>query len=368
MSITPVLQFGTSRFLQAHADLFMSEAREQGQDCGPITVVQTTGDAGRAKRLAALALPGGFPVRVRGVLDGAVVDDEFRVTSVSRALSATSDWAQVVHIAVEEASIILSNTGDQGYAPLPADGGRVFDPAMSYPAKLLCLLEARFTADGGARALQIMPTELVARNGEVLKARVLALAHNRTPAFGDWLQGGVIWANSLVDRIVSAPIEPAGSVAEPYALWAIEAQPGLRPPCLHPAIRIVDDLELTETLKLYILNLGHTVLAADWLNRSGHGPQLVRDAMADAALRSMLIDVYEAEVLPGFAAAGFGAEARAYVETTMERFSNPFLDHKLSDIADNHAQKVQRRMGGFMAWAARHGDTGPKPALRKIAG
>ena len=37
----PILQFGTSRFLQAHVDLFVSEARKDGQDCGPIAVVQT---------------------------------------------------------------------------------------------------------------------------------------------------------------------------------------------------------------------------------------------------------------------------------------------------------------------------------------
>ena len=34
-----IIQFGTSRFLQAHADLFIHEAREAGQDIAPITVV-----------------------------------------------------------------------------------------------------------------------------------------------------------------------------------------------------------------------------------------------------------------------------------------------------------------------------------------
>ena len=52
MSITPILQFGTSRFLQAHVDLFLSEGEAV---LGPVTVVQSSGDAGRAGRLAALA-------------------------------------------------------------------------------------------------------------------------------------------------------------------------------------------------------------------------------------------------------------------------------------------------------------------------
>ena len=46
-------------------------------------------------------------------------------------------------------------------------------------------------------------------------------------------------AQAELDRIVSEPIEPVGAVAEPYALWAIEAQPGLVAPTAHPAIRIV---------------------------------------------------------------------------------------------------------------------------------
>ncbi|WP_281032621.1 hypothetical protein [Phyllobacterium salinisoli] len=34
MSITPILQFGTSRFLQAHADLFVSDALARGEAPG----------------------------------------------------------------------------------------------------------------------------------------------------------------------------------------------------------------------------------------------------------------------------------------------------------------------------------------------
>ncbi|WP_185970248.1 MULTISPECIES: hypothetical protein [unclassified Mesorhizobium] len=53
--ITPIFQFGTSRFLQAHAALFLHEAMSAGDEVGPITVVAISGSlAGRA-RLQALA-------------------------------------------------------------------------------------------------------------------------------------------------------------------------------------------------------------------------------------------------------------------------------------------------------------------------
>ena len=48
--LNPILQFGTSRFLQAHADLFVSEAAQSGQALGNITIVQTTNSAQGAAR------------------------------------------------------------------------------------------------------------------------------------------------------------------------------------------------------------------------------------------------------------------------------------------------------------------------------
>lgn len=356
MSITPVLQFGTSRFLQAHADLFLSE----GPDAiGPVTVVQSSGNADRRGRLVALAARDGFPVRVQGFENGRPVDHETRVTSIRRALSTESDWPEICRIAVEEAQIILSNTSEAGWVPQAADESTLFDQGMSYPAKLTQLLQARFKA-GGAR-VQVMPTELIARNGDRLRDRVLQIAGGLDPTLTEWIAQEVVFVSSLVDRIVSAPIEPAGAVAEPYALWAIEDCPKLVVPSRHPAVKVVADLERTEKLKLFILNLGHTWLVQDWQARGG-AEVFVRDLMADPAIRSRLERLYAEEVLPGFAARDIG-EAPAYVETTLDRFSNPFLEHRLSDIAQNHAEKIQRRIGAFLDWS---GVTAPQ--LSAIAG
>ena len=72
MTATPIVQFGTSRFLQAHADLFFSE----GTPPRALTVVQSSGDPARAARLGALAAEGGFPVRIRGRQAGRVIDED----------------------------------------------------------------------------------------------------------------------------------------------------------------------------------------------------------------------------------------------------------------------------------------------------
>jgi tagaturonate reductase len=364
MTVTPILQFGTSRFLQAHADFFISQAMTQGSALGPVTVVQSSGDPARRHRLDALAAPDGYPVLIKGIENGEAVSREERVVSITRALSTETDWPQIVEIASAEAMIILSNTGDSGWKPQAADAQPDYSQAMSYPAKLTQLLLARFRKTG--LPVTVMPAELIARNGDRLRDRVLELAAPLSGAFAAWVGSDVVFANSLVDRIVSEPLEPAGAVAEPYALWAIEDCAGLVLPCTHPAIQVVPDLERIERLKLHILNLGHTYLVANWLARGGSGSPLVREQMEDETIRADLEDMYEREVVPTFEAAGYGHEAREYVTATLERFANPFLVHRLSDIAQNHEEKTLRRIGAFIGWGRTLGVPDTQPRLTAI--
>ena len=116
-----ILQFGTSRFLQAHADLFVHEARQAGQDIGPITIVKTTQRGARDGRVRAFGAPGGYPVRIRGFDKGRLVDETHRVTSVARALEAHADWFELTKIFSNSTDIVFSNTGDGGYGMDPED-------------------------------------------------------------------------------------------------------------------------------------------------------------------------------------------------------------------------------------------------------
>jgi tagaturonate reductase len=346
---TPILQFGTSRFLQAHADLFISDAMAEGQDVGPITVVQTSGAAERAGRLAAFdGRP--IPIVVRGLENGQPVERTEHTRSIARGLSAESDWAEVERIFVDEATTAISNTGDAGYA-MPADETIGDGRAISFPGKLTRLLAARFRKS--AAPITLFPCELVPSNGAVLRGLCdgIAARSGLPTEFRTWLRETCVFTNSLVDRIVSGSLEPAGAIAEPYALWAIERQPRLQPPCIHRNIRMVDDLKVTERLKLFILNLGHTCLAERWIGEKRRGDETVREILAEPAMRTWLDAIYDEEVLPVFAAAGI-AEAPEYRRTVIERFRNPFLDHRLRDIADSHAAKKARRMGGIRQLAA----------------
>jgi tagaturonate reductase len=311
----------------------------------------------------------GFDLIVRGLVDGRPVDIRKTCRSVREAFHAASDWRAVRERVRGPVQVIVSNTGDSGWTLVPADGAALLAeeaaaPA-SFPAKLLVLLHDRWQTQPGAE-LTLLPCELVSRNGDRLREIVVQLASEWrcAPAFVDWLQAHVVWASSLVDRIVSEALQPVGAVAEPYALWAIESQPRLQLPCRHPAIVLTDNLASFEQLKLFLLNLGHTLLADLWIRGRLAPDMTVLQAMQDPALRDLLEEVWQQEVLPVFDALGQGAQARSYLAGLRDRLLNPFLAHRLADIAQNHEQKKARRLQPLVELAQRHVPQLPQPRLR----
>ncbi len=341
-----IIQFGTSRFLQAHADLILSEARESGQYIGPLTIAETTGSPASRARIAAFARGVTVPIRIRGISMGRLVDETRYVSGIESGLSARQD-VTALRSAFLEARYVISNTGDQGFAltdkPIPTLAGWT-----TYPELLTALLRERFKVH--AQPLAILPCELVTANGEELRKTVLKLAGQADGEgpFIDWLKTSCMFVNTLVDRIVSEPIDPVGAEAEPYALWAIERQDGFVPPCQHPDLVVVDDLGPIARKKLFILNLGHTLLAQRWLDEGAPENATVRAFLTERRVHDWLNEIMVDEVLPFFPP---DDEAIEYWQTTCERFANPFLNHRLSDIATNHQAKIRRRAEAFLEWA-----------------
>ena len=342
-----ILQFGGGNFLRAFVDLFAEQANRAGQAVGRIVVVQSTA-SGVAETINRQA--GRYHVLVRGLHDGKPVDAEEEVRSVSRALAAASQWEEVLRCATSPAlRYVVSNTTEAGFALDAADAQR---PArgvapVSFPAKLLDVLWTRFDA-GLTGPLTMLPCELLPKNGVRLRSLVVEQAgrwHAPAELF-TWLSDGCVWVNSLVDRIVSG--KPAShpllssdallTVAEPYALWAVESQPGLRL-LEHPAIELVDDTAAYELRKIRILNGAHTALVAHAMPM---GIQTVRQAVQDERVGPWLRALLDEEIIPTIDARV--PDARGFAATTLERFANPFLDHKLSAIALNHSAKVQTRL------------------------
>ena len=70
--------------------------------------------------------------------------------------------------------------------------------------------------------------------------------------------------------------------------------------------------------------------------------------------------------MPGFALYGMGREAQDYVAATMERFQNPFLEHRLADIFYHHHVKLGRRVAAFLEWTRRRDPGFAAPRLTAI--
>ncbi len=130
----PIIQFGTSRFLQAHVDLFVSEALAVGEAIGRIVAVQTTANPASRKRIAAFAEGRPYVVQIKGIAAGAIVDREIEVGSVGGGVDANLDWPEVKHL-FNEARCMVSNTADRGYETDDSDRPDG-PPPRSFPAKL----------------------------------------------------------------------------------------------------------------------------------------------------------------------------------------------------------------------------------------
>ncbi|XZE56420.1 hypothetical protein SH139x_002533 [Planctomycetaceae bacterium SH139] len=339
-----VLQFGAGRFLRGFIDRFISELNHGGQQLGSVVVVQST--AGARAELLNQAVDG-FTVVVRGREQGELIDREVKVHSISRALVADQQWQQVLDFATSESlGLIVSNATEAGYvlspSPQPAKA-----PA-TLPGKLTAVLAARFAAD--LPPLTILPCELISRNADRLRELVLEQADQwGLPAtFRHYAGDMCYWLNNLVDCMISdlpqddprVLSDPLAITAEPYALLAIENPQHVAVPLAdHPAVQVVDDLEPYYLRKVRVLNGIHTAMVARYLNSDLATVQAV---LEDAAGWRWTRDLLYGEILPTLIGKVDGAVE--FVDTTIERFRNPFMAHRLSDIRLNHEQKVIVRL------------------------
>ena len=274
-----VLQFGTGVLLRGLCDYFIDKANKQGIFNGRIIVVKSTdkGDADAFNEQDGL-----FTHAVKGIENGQAIEQYILNASISRTLSARSQWHEILHCAKNpEMQIVISNTTEVGIALLENDK-ITNNPPASFPVKLLAFLYERWKEFKGSASsgMVIVPTELVVGNGDLLRDIVLKQAHNNNlePEFIDWLKKHNNFCNSLVDRIV--PGQPEKEMvdelqkkfgyednlmvlSEVYRLWAIQGDEHVRKVLsfaqADSGVIIERDIEIYRELKLRMLNGTHTL-------------------------------------------------------------------------------------------------------------
>ena len=338
------LQFGAGNFLRAFSDLFVSHENHAGRKAGRIVAVQSTG-AQRARELNERACQ--YQVAIRGLSGGKVTNEVENVDAISRVLVAAADWKEILNVAASpDLKWILSNVTEAGLfleqKDLPLDA-----PPASFPAKLLQCLLARYKA--GVGGITILPCELVPENGDAVKKLVLeqAARWGYDPLFISWLENECRWVNTLVDRIVPGkplthPLlatDPLLISAEPFALWALEGEAEGLPINGHPSVVATPDISRYALRKVRILNGAHTALVAKAVPM---GITEVREAVEHPEVGPWLQRLLFEEIVPVLE--GRVEDPELFARQTLERFANPFLDHKLAEIAKGHEGKMALRL------------------------
>jgi len=352
-----VLQIGEGNFLRAFADWMIDNANNAGVFDGSVVVCQPIG---RGMSELINAQNGVYTLLMRGVENSEVVTRKHVITSISRCINPYEDYDALMEVAVNpDLKVVISNTTEAGIAY--HEGDKPEDkPPVSFPAKMTVILHERYKRFNGQqdKGLLMLPVELIDKNGDNLKSCILRYAKewNLEQEFIDWLESANYFANTLVDRIVTGyPRDEIKEIwenlgyeddilvtSEPFNLWVIQAPEKWRNviPLDKAGMHVIwtDDITPYRTRKVRILNGAHTVsVLAAFL--SGH--DIVLEMMQDEAFNKYLKECIWNEIIPQIPLPE--DELDSFAKSVFERFSNPFIKHRLLDISLNSVSKFKAR-------------------------
>lgn len=372
--IESILQFGTGRFLRAFADCLIDEARKSGRYDGRIVMVAST-PSGRAELLN--NQKGRYTLWTRGHKQDELIDEFHSVTSVSRALSASQHWNEVLALAKSpHLETILSNTTEIG---LSLQDNDLQSSPQSFPGRLCTLLytRAEFFDYADSSRVTVLPCELIDNNGDLLRNLVMEQAQRWSlgARFTDWVRHSILFCNTLVDRIVPglpgrAELEAAYSrlgykdelltVCEPYRLWAIQGDETLHEKLGFSkgadGVVIAPEISPYRTRKIRLLNGGHTLSVPVGLLA---GCETVLDSMNHPAVSKFIESLLRDEIGPVLPVDP--ATVPPYIDEVLQRWQNPYMHHRLIDITLQTTTKLRHRVVPTLINYYETYPTGPAP-------
>ena len=354
-----VLQFGTGVLLRGLPDYFIDKANREGKFNGRIVIVKSTGNGDISDFDKQDGL---YTQCVRGIQNGETIEENIINSSVSRVLSATEHWEQILECAHSQSlQIIISNTTEVGIQLVNEDIRR--HPPVSFPGKLLAFLFERFQAFGGSAhsGMVIIPTELISDNGKKLESIVLELAHLNSldEEFIEWLENHNCFCSSLVDRIVpgktnaetQAEIEKILGyedqlifMSEVYRLWAIEGNEQVKNVLSFAAVDdgvvIAPDITIYKELKIRLLNATHTLSCGlAFLS----GLTTVKEAMDNENMFRFISELMMHEIAPAIPCQISPSIVKDFALKVLDRFRNPMIKHQWISITMQYSSKLKMR-------------------------
>jgi fructuronate reductase len=312
-----IVHLGLGAFHRAHQSVYTADAGGW-EICGVARRSPIVADAMRAS--------GG---RYTLVERGPVSDRECVLQVHTETLVAAREPDAVVErIASPDTSVVTLTITEGGYTD---------DNPM------LALL-ARGIAARDGMPLSVLSCDNVPSNGEATRRAV-----------GDF--PGVTFPSTVADRITPASPDPLVVVTEPFTLWVIEDRfAGARPAWERAGALLMPDAAPYEAMKLRLVNAAHSAMAVFGIPR---GFTTVAEAIADPELRDFVVRLLTEELVPTVPDTP-GIDLDDFVARMLERFANPRIAHRLSQIATGAEHKIPQR---FHATAAELRAAGREPVL-----
>lgn len=353
-----IMQFGEGNFLRAFVEWILQNLNDHGAINSDVAVVQPM-PMGRVEDLR--RQDGLYTVCLEGVDGGKIVKSRQIIDVLGDFINPFEQYEHYLSYAEStDLQIVISNTTEAGIAFDPTDTDFSVCP-KSFPGKLLALLHKRYEYFGGdaSRGLAIIPCELIDNNGAELKKVLLQLSKVvfNDEGFDEWLTNANHFTDTLVDRIV--PGFPRDSVqqiweetgfcdnnvvkAEIFHLWVLKEEPFVHAALpadktgLH--VLFVPDIKPYKERKVKLLNGAHTgMVPVAYLC----GVDTVGESVADVDVRKFVEHLMYQTVAPTVNLPP--QETKAFADSVLERFQNPFIRHELMSIALNSTTKFRTRL------------------------
>jgi fructuronate reductase len=232
-------------------------------------------------------------------------------------------------------------------------------------------LGLRDRRDAGLPAFNPLCCDNMVDNGRKLRAAVLAYVERLDPVLAEWIAREAVFPNTMVDSITPATDDTLRALVreqgfqdeipvcrEAYTAWIVEdVLPEGGPDLASVGVVMAKDVGAWEKAKLRILNGAHSTLAYLGL-LIGH--ETVADAMNDAALAGFVARLIRQDIIPSLEPSPL--DLSVYSRQILERFRNPAIGHKLSQIAWDGSQKLPYRLLDTIAEAR-----GSKRSIERLA-
>ncbi|MFC7338029.1 mannitol dehydrogenase family protein [Haloferula chungangensis] len=205
----------------------------------------------------------------------------------------------------------------------------------------------------GLAPFTIQSCDNIQHNGDMTRKMLLAFAEAQDPSLAEWIAEEVAFPNAMVDRIT--PVTTAADIqlleedfgvkdewpvtCEPFCQWVIEDKfcDG-RPSWEEVGAQFVPDVTPYETMKIRLLNAGHSVLG---LLGSIHGHKTIDGCVADPLFATYLRRFMDAEATPVLAPVE-GVDIEDYKDSLLERFANPNIKDDLARICLESSSKLPK--------------------------